>query len=462
MNKPLSRRDMLKVLAVLAGGVGLVGVQRWLQQAAAQGQLPPDLTPQAYLPYVAGEETPTATPTLTPTATDTPTATSTSTATPTSTPTNTPTATSTPTRTPTATPTQTRTATPTQTPTATPTRIPTSLLGKVIHLHSNSATTWGGQSDYYNYVNQAKVAEMINRGVMALTGAATVGDAFHALLPYYQPGQGIALKVSFNNTWTCNNPGGLIDAVIEPINAIVNGLAQMGAQLNDIWIYDAIRALPDRFVSRGVPGVRYYDGSWQGTCRNYAGWSSNDPSAYITFSPPSGVPAVPEQKLTDVLVNAHYLINVPIMKRHSVGVSLGFKNHFGTINNPGGLHSYIDPAGSNYRTDYNPLVDLFKNPNLKLKTVLTVGDGLFAATGLNVAPEPWSTFDNKTPQSLFFAVDPVAVDCVMRDFVAAEMTIPAQANNYLRLAAQAGLGVFEQGDPWGSGYSQINYTRLEV
>lgn len=33
------------------------------------------------------------------------------------------------------------------------------------------------------------------------------------------------------------------------------------------------------------------------------------------------------------------------------------------------------------------------------------------------------------------------------------------AADYLRLAAGAGLGIYEQGGPWGSGYSQINAPR---
>jgi uncharacterized protein (DUF362 family) len=47
--------------------------------------------------------------------------------------------------------------------------------------------------------------------------------------------------------------------------------------------------------------------------------------------------------VTDVLRNAT-LINMPIMKGgHPIaGVTLGFKNHFGTIDNPGGLHTYIN------------------------------------------------------------------------------------------------------------------------
>jgi len=50
----------------------------------------------------------------------------------------------------------------------------------------------------------------------------------------------------------------------------------------------------------------------------------------------------------------------------------------------------------------------------------------------------------------------------MYDFLAAETTVPVGADDYLRLASDAGLGVFERGDPWGSGYDQIDYLKTEL
>jgi len=56
----------------------------------------------------------------------------------------------------------------------------------------------------------------------------------------------------------------------------------------------------------------------------------------------------------------------------------------------------------------------------------------------------------------------------MHDLLLAELgaDVPEGTNNYLRLAGEANLGVFEQGNPWqlpyGSGYSTIQYTREEV
>jgi hypothetical protein len=50
----------------------------------------------------------------------------------------------------------------------------------------------------------------------------------------------------------------------------------------------------------------------------------------------------------------------------------------------------------------------------------------------------------------------------MYDILAAETDVPENADVYLKLASDAGLGTFERGDPWGSGYSQIEYLKMEL
>jgi len=334
----------------------------------------------------------------------------------------------------------------------------------VVHVHSNNATSWNGQIDYWNYVSQAVVDEMVDQGVMTLTGKETLSQAWQALLPNYQPGQTIAIKVNLNNSTACDDANGQIDALIQPVNALVRGLIQIGVPESDIWVYDAIRRIPDQFVA-GCPyqQVRFFDW-YDGGCREPATWMSNDPHALVSFTSPAGVPQPSEERLSDVAINATYLINVPILKRHSTtGTSLGFKNHFGTISDPYELHQYVGLEGSHFQTDYSPYVDIFSNPHVGPKTVLTIGDGLFASRrGATRPPVPWTTFGDRVPNSLFFAQDLVALDCVMFDFLAAETHVPVEAAAYLQVASNAGLGVFERGDPWGVGYQQIAYTKITL
>ncbi len=346
---------------------------------------------------------------------------------------------------------------PTPTPTPTP---PPPTTGKVVHIHSEEATHWNGETDYWNHVNQGVVNEMVDQGVMALTGTSTVADAWRTLLPNYQNGQGIAIKVNFNNSTACDDTDGQIDALIQPVNAVVRGLKQIDVVEADIWVYDAIRWIPSRFITGSLySNVRFFDKF----CREKAGFSSNDPNAYVTFHPPAGIPNPPAIRITDVVIKASYLINMPIMKPHGLpGVTLSFKNHFGTIETPFMLHDYVKLSSPYFRTNYSAFVDIYQNPHIANKTILTIGDGLLAAKIFNAPPSLWTTFGNHVPNSLFVSTDPVAMDCVMCDFLAAESTIPAEADNYLRVASNIGLGVFERGDPWGSGYTQIDYEKIKL
>ena len=304
---------------------------------------------------------------------------------------------------------------------------------------------------------------MVDQGLMALTGTSTVANAWRALLPNYRPGQGIAIKVNLNNAFQCDDADGQIDALIHPVNGIVRGLKQIGVMETDIWLYDAKRAIPQRLVAASqYSNIRYYGRLPCG--HDEARFDSNDAHAYVAFSPPSGIPLPPRVKITDVLIQATYLINMPIMKTHGgMGITLSFKNHLGTVDQPAAFHDYAGLNGPYYGSDYSPLVDLYRNSHIAGKTVLIIGDGLFAARDNNTAPpSPWQTCGSQVPNSLFFAADPVAIDCVMYDFLAAEADVPATADDYLRLASDAGLGVFERGDPWGSGYTRIDYVRMEL
>jgi hypothetical protein len=104
--------------------------------------------------------------------------------------------------------------------------------------------------------------------------------------------------------------------------------------------------------------------------------------------------------------------------------------------------------------------------------VLTIGDGIYGSRGdANTPPQRWTTFDNQSPCSLFFATDPVAIDCVMHDLLKAERAangtpLPVTSNYYLSLAESAGLGFFESGNPWqtpyGSGYAKLVYKKIEI
>ena len=253
-------------------------------------------------------------------------------------------------------------------------------------MHALSATSWAGQTDYWNYVNQSIVNDMVDQGMMALTGTPTVAAAWRTLLPDYQPGQGIAIKVNFNNSLTCNNTSSAIDGIIEPVNAIASGLQRIGVRTEDIWVYDAVRALPDHFVSDGLAGIRYFDGSYQGNCRSPAGFEEQR-SDSVGDVHAAGGNAGAVGDAGDGRVGQRAVRDQPADPEEPFVCwgDLGVQEPLGVDQNPNIFHRYIfvrcPEQAPYFSTLYSPLVDLYRNAHVGGKTVLTIGDGLFGCKG---------------------------------------------------------------------------------
>ena len=330
---------------------------------------------------------------------------------------------------------------------------------RVVHIHAPAATDWDFTTGWYwQHVSQSVLDQMVPAGLMRLTATPSVAEAWRVLIPAYRPGQKIAIKVNLNNARS-NDPS-LIDALIEPVNSLMTTLVAGGVREEDLWVYDAVRPMPASFFDRRRhKRARFFATSGADAVSTF---NHADASLRVAFSHQS---MVRERWLADLLFQASYLVNVPIIKRHGTHpVTLGFKNHFGSLSDLGGPsgdnpHDYINPASDHYRADYSPLVDINANHNIAAKTVLTVADGLFGAPWVGVKPVRWRTFGDAAPNSLFFSRDRVAMDCVLCDLLRAEWGLVDAAYDYLRVAQARGLGVCERGDPWGSGYQQIEYLK---
>jgi len=328
---------------------------------------------------------------------------------------------------------------------------------RVVQIHNPNATNWDFASGYYgDYVNQTLVNTMVDRGVCELTGLSDSVSAWQRIMSSYSSGDKIAIRVNFNNCDTYYPSHNMIDSIIEPINSIISGLTSIGIPAVDIWVYDASRTLPDRFTSGCLySGVKFYD--YPGQNGNLeATFESTDPTRTVSFSNTN----IPSHQITDVLINAQHLICAPLLKAHSTGVSGTFKIHLGTLNGPtyGDIHPYL------YDLDKNPLVDIFKNTNIRDKLRLIVGDGLFGARSFNATPEPWSIFGDKSPNTLFFSLDPVALDTVMQDHLHTEWPtgyMSPDDHDHLHCAFRQGLGIHEHKDKNGK-YSQIDFIKVEL
>jgi hypothetical protein len=351
-------------------------------------------------------------------------------------------------------------------------------------------------------VDQSVVDAMIFEGLSLLTNQTSWGNIWQVLFERiqpggYVPGQKIAIKVNFNNSGNddndCDSHNNLIDALPQPVISLLNGLVAAGVQPGDVIVFDATgseyansnpgRIIPDYFrnpITTAFPGVGFIG---YPACGVTAASFGKDPSLTVSFNDPDNY--LLDRKLADVLYDATYLINIPILKGHGgdddIPVTLAFKNHLGSIDyvyaGPGphdDLHEFIVLPQDQYRSDYNPLVDIYSNPNIHNKTILILGDGLFGSTGASSGPDRhWAIFDDDAANSLFFAVDPVAVDCVMADLIRAEGWFSdPRGYDFLFCAQEATLGLCEGtpanpgGDPlqlpYGSGYSSLEYTRIDL
>jgi hypothetical protein len=337
---------------------------------------------------------------------------------------------------------------------------------RVVHTHSNAATFWDYATGWYgDYVDQSVVDTMTELGMMDLTGASSRADAWRAVIPAYSVGQKVAIKINLNNA-SCNTSNQVIDALPQPINSVILGLKEIGVPEDAIRVYDVTRGwhngqMPARLVARVTalyPNIQFH--SYDGGCSTELGYSATEK---IHFNVPPGR-SISDRPICNALVEAAYLINMPIMKKHGMaGVTLGFKNHFGSIDHCDYVHWSVELGNGQYLSTYNGLVDIYNNPHFKGKTVLTIGDALYGAriNNYNEVPSPWPTFGNRSPNSLFFSKDPVAIDCVMYDFLGAEGGVLAKSDDYLKLAQASGLGTFEHWDA-AHQYHMIDYRKNEV
>jgi hypothetical protein len=341
--------------------------------------------------------------------------------------------------------------------------------GKVIHIRDEAATSYRFTEDWCgNHVNQERVNQMTKKGLLELTGASDVPSAWKTLIPNYSPGKKFAIKVNFNNYH--GRMGQDVNALIEPVNAIIGTLMEFGAAASNIIVYDVTNGhhkgmMPkaefmDRCLHPGVRFAAYTDNAFSATEK-------------VKFS----VSDIQDRPIANALVESDYLINMPYVKYHITNfVTLAFKNHYGSVDRCDLCHVH-SPITAPPGSPYSPLVDLYKNRHFRDKTVLTIGDFLFGvwqgaprAFPPRYEARPWKTFGNKAPNSLLFATDPVAIDSLMADFIDSERqaqglgSLDPRAWDYLRVAESAGLGVFEHGDPWkqpfGSGYKKITYRYL--
>lgn len=274
----------------------------------------------------------------------------------------------------------------------------------VIARHPNSVI------DAYTF-DQSIVGELVNRAITEFTGEEAPGLAWAQIFPGLTASSLMGIKVNCINRYCSSHP-----AVAQ---AVVEGLASMkvgGSNFlrNNIIIWDRTN---NELLNAGY--TKYTDSDPDmarcfGT--NQTGYGYDSGSAINV----NGVTCNPSSILTQ---HCDHLINLAVLKNHSgPGVTLGMKNHLGSIHNPGSLpHGDMDPE--------LPVLNQKIRDQLGGKHRITVIDSLVGIISGGPSGSPQIVYGG-----VIVGTDLVATDYVGRDVLAEEGCLTTGNAGYIDTA----------------------------
>jgi uncharacterized protein (DUF362 family) len=256
-------------------------------------------------------------------------------------------------------------------------------------------------------LSEEAIELLLDASVVQLTGLQDAGAAWSSL---FIPGERVAIKVNSIRSSSFSTH-------VPLVMATARRLQDVGVPAEQIVIFDRSTSELETVgypVNVDGPGVRCY-----GTDASYSsGWAMLDEP--IAFS--------------DILLNCDALINMPVLKQHSIsGISFAMKNHYGTFDRPGRFHQpRIDRA----------LAELNALAPIQERTRLIIGDVLA------VVDQGWHAA--KWGDSILMSFDPIAHDAVGLQIFGQTMTPEVELTNtpayqratpWLENGAALGLGI---------------------
>jgi hypothetical protein len=364
---------------------------------------------------------------------------------------------------------------------------------RVYHAH---ATDWDfidsqtGGSHYWEHVNIDACREMVNKGLKIFTKKPDLDEAWKWVFHQnggtgYIKGQNISIKLNWNDcdSGLGDGPNGnylvsntqLVQAVVESLLSHVSGLKP-----ENLLIGDPSRAPYDRIRSAlsdlGVQIIEFKSDVFTVV-----------PDALVAY------PNWQDDYVCDSMFGqSAHLIDMPLLKAISpswgiAGVLKDAQGKIGLANTSyqGNRKAWIKKHNNtfSYTDSLNTLVYMNSHPWIRDKRRLIIADGLyglfngqhFHSAPKDDVPRPWILFENTSPNSVLFSIDPVAVDCIMHDLVRFERMHQELSGSFqkpIQLAcATAGLGtnddpIESEVEPSSIGplfsYPSINYKVVDV
>ena len=240
-------------------------------------------------------------------------------------------------------------------------------------------------------INESVVQVMMDESIKTLTGISDVGEAWKSIFPGITENSVISIKINAINEWLSPHP--------QFVNCIINGLAQMQFgglhfKRNNVIVWDRTDwELTDA-------GYTIYTGSDPGSVRYFGTGHSGVGYDYSTPFDVDGVTSYPSRILTEM---TDYLINAAVLKDHDgAQVTLTMKNHYGTVHNPGSLHSSGYTCNPDIPALNQQIRDVITPNNIQKIFII---DGLFATYNGGPSNPP-----NWNPKLLLMSHDTVACD----------------------------------------------------
>jgi hypothetical protein len=233
-----------------------------------------------------------------------------------------------------------------------------------------------------------RVETVLTACLCQLTEESTVTGALQAVLPGIAPTSKIAIKVN------CIGQCATRWEVPRALCSCLSKLFEETYDVSQVTIYDQ-----NHLAGAGYTEMRFaFDGS----------------SVHLLDTPPfgSGIYPAPGHELTDLITQANFLIDMPVLKDHNSNeLTSSLKNHYGSVDPQGGMCG-----------DVEAMLELNTHPQIKDKTALVVLDGIMGVWhgGPQGSPRYWSTYADGTPNTLFVSTDPVTVEYWGRDVINTE------------------------------------------
>ena len=240
--------------------------------------------------------------------------------------------------------------------------------------------TWQVQPDV--------VQTMIDTALASLAGG--VDNPWPVLLPTYQAGMRIGLKVNCLNSRLPTSPA--------VVRAIVRSLiSRLGVTPSAIVVWDRRMdelTIAGKYTDEDLQGARLM-GTIASTSDSSGPGYSNASCTVVEGSTPALSRILTDE--TDITINC------PVLKSHGVsGVTGALKNIYGIIDIPGSYHDNLPTA----------LPALYNLPAIRNSIKLTIIDALQAVTMKDTQDPP-----DATPKRILASTDPIALDRYALDLV---------------------------------------------